>query len=75
MESDGINPQYEVFCEAGIFGISGTELTSGDTVSVVHISKNREFAEELAALLNDKKVSVHHARDVIRDILLAFMER
>lgn len=74
MEGEEINPRYEVSCESGVFGINGTELTTGDAVSVGRVSKNREFAEELAALLNDKKVSVHHAKDVIRDMLLEFLE-
>ncbi|MBQ7874524.1 MAG: hypothetical protein IJ306_05115 [Oscillospiraceae bacterium] len=75
MEKGEINPRYEVSCEAGMFCISGTELTTGDAVSVGRISKDKKFAEELAALLNDKKVSVHHAKDVIRDMLLDFLER
>ncbi len=74
MDGEGINPRYEVLCDSGVFGINGTELTTGDKVSVRRVSKDRAFAEELAALLNDKKVSVHHAKDVIRDMVIAFLK-
>ena len=74
MSEGDINPQYKVFRGERGFGISGKELTTAETVSVEYISKSEEFVKELAAVLNDKSVSVHHARDVIRDMLLEFLE-
>ena len=74
MSEGEINPQYRVFRGEKGFGISGKELTTAETVSIEHISKSEEFAKELAAILNDSKVSVHHAKDVIRDMLLEFLE-
>ncbi len=73
MDGEGINPHYEVIQKASAFYIIGMELTNGDKVSVGCLTKEKAFAEELAALLNDKKVSVHHAKDVIRDRLVASM--
>lgn len=70
-----IDPKYEVSYDNGVFGITGTEQTTGERVSVGLNLKSGEFAEELVALLNDKKVSVHHAKDVIRDRLFLILER
>ena len=74
MSEGDINPHYEVFRGESGFGISGKELTTEETVLINRVSENEEFAKGLAAVLGDKKVSVHHAKDVIRDMLLAYLE-
>ena len=73
MKEDGINPHYAIFCDGGNFGILGTELSSGETVSIPVMSENRELVEELINILNEKAVSVHHAKDVIRDRLCSLV--
>ncbi len=70
MEGDGINPQYKVVLDCGFYGIKGEELSSGETVLVGRVSKNEEAAKEYADFLNRNKVSVHHAKDIIRDMLI-----
>ena len=74
MSEGDINPQYKVIRGESGFGISGKELTTEETVLIKRVSESKEFADRLAGILNDSKVSVHHAKDVIRDMLLAYLE-
>ena len=70
MNGGEINPIYEVVSETDSFGIFGKEETSGETVFIKRVSKERRTAEYLAEILNKNKVSVHHAKDVLRDFLI-----
>ena len=70
MNEGEINPIYEVVSEAEAFGIFGREETTGETVVIKQLSKERKTAEHLAGVLNQNKVSVHHAKDVLRDFLI-----
>ena len=55
---------------AKFFGIFGREETTGETVVIKQLSKERKTADYLAKILNKNKVSVHHAKDVLRDFLI-----
>lgn len=66
-----IDPDYSVTCESGFFGISGKENTTGETFEMDGISSDRETVFKIAEILNRNKVSLIHARDVIRDIVLS----
>lgn len=69
MIGDEIKPQYKVVPEEGIFAVFGKEGTTGETV-FIKISPEEKTALRIAEILNKNKVSVRHARDVARDILL-----
>ncbi len=66
-----IDPDYSVICKSGVFGIFGKENTTGETFEVGGISSDRETVFKIAETLNSNKVSLIHARDVIRDIVLS----
>ena len=70
MNGGEINPIYEVVPETDTFGIFGREETTGETVFIKQLSKERKTADYLAKILNKNKVSVHHAKDVLRDFLI-----
>ncbi len=70
MQESEIYPKYEITCKNGAYGIFGKETISGETFSVDCLSKDSDTVLSLVALLNENKVSVHHAKDVIRDIVL-----
>ncbi len=70
MEGEEITPSYSVLCEEGKYIISGIESSSGEKTRIVLSTEEKE-AFELMEILNRNKVSVHHAKNVIRDILLA----
>jgi len=75
MSEEEIKPQYEVLPEEGIFAIFGKEETTGETV-FIKISPEEKTALRFAKILNENKVSVRHARDVLRDILFeTFFEK
>ena len=69
MSGDEIKPRYIVVPENGIFSIFGKEETTGETV-FIKISSEEKTALRLAEILNGNKVSVLHAKDAVRDILL-----
>ena len=70
MNGGEINPIYEVVSETDSFGIFGREETTGETVFIKRLSKERKMVEHLVKILNIDKVSVHHAKDVLRDFLI-----
>ena len=70
MNGGEINPIYEVVSETDSFGIFGKEKTTGETVFIKRIAKEKSCALRLAEILNKNKVSVHHAKDVLRDFLI-----
>ena len=70
MNEGEINPIYEVVSETDSFGIFGREETTGETVFIKQLSKERKMVEHLVKILNIDKVSVHHAKDVLRDFLI-----
>ena len=70
MREKEINPIYEVVSETDSFGIFGREETTGETVFIKQLSKEHETAIYFAEILNRNKVSVHHAKDVLRDFLI-----
>ena len=70
MREKEINPIYEVVSEEDTFGIFGREETTGETVVIKRLSKERKTADYLAKILNKNKVSVHHTKDVLRDFLM-----
>lgn len=70
MQESEIYPRYEIICKNGAYGIFGTETTTGETVSLDGFSKHRDTILDMISLLNENKVSVRHAKDVIRDIVL-----
>lgn len=73
MDKTDINPQYKAELRAGKFVIIGTENTTGESVVIEDIPGGKDFASELSDILNRNKVSVCHAKDVIKDRLLAFL--
>ena len=66
-----IDPDYSVICKSGFFGIFGKENTTGETFEITEVSSDRETVFKIAEILNRNKVSLIHARDVIRDIVLS----
>ncbi len=70
MSGEGINPQYEVVSEKESFGIFGREETTGETVFIKQLSKEKKTVSCLAKILNSNKVSVYHAKDVLKDLLI-----
>lgn len=77
MEPGTVNAVYEVtektvlsryFGEAPVYGIKGSDPLTGETFEMEGVSYDRSFAERLALLLTERKVSVLHAGDVVRDI-------
>ena len=70
MNDGGINPKYEVVSEANTFGIFGKEETTGESVLIKKVSPEAETVFRLAEILNKNRVSVHHAKDVLRDLVL-----
>ena len=71
MDDGEIKPIYNVVFELGMFGISGEEETTGEAILIKQISKERKTVAYLAEILNKNKVSVHHAKDVLKDMLVA----
>lgn len=71
MDDGEIKPIYKVVFELGMFGISGEEETTGEAILIKQISKERKTVAYLAEILNKNKVSVHHAKDVLKDLLIA----
>ena len=65
-----IKPIYTLANNNGIYGISGTENSTGETVDIPNLTRDRATAFELLSILESNSVSVHHAKDVIRDKLL-----
>ena len=65
-----IKPVYEVVFEGEWFGIFGKEKTTGETVFIKRIAKEKSCALRLAEILNENKVSVYHAKDVLKDFLV-----
>lgn len=74
MYEKAIDPHYEIISSGSEIYIDGTENTSGDKIRI-KIPGGEAFARELAELLSDKKVSVIHAREIIRDKLLSYIEQ
>ena len=70
MVGEEIYPHYSVFCGKDDFGIFGKEDSSGETVFIQKVSQEAKTAFRLAKILNENKVSVHHAKDVLKDLLL-----
>ena len=70
MNEGEINPIYEAVQEKDTFGIFGREETTGETVLIKQLSKDRKTADYLVKILNKNRVSVHHAKDVLRDFLV-----
>ena len=71
MDDGEIKPIYKVVFVLGMFGISGEEETTGEAILIKQISKERKTVAYLAEILNKNKVSVHHAKDVLKDMLIA----
>lgn len=70
MEQEEINPEYRVIGEEEMFGIFGEEKSTGEKVFIKQISPEPETVFRLAEILSKNKVSVRHAKDVIKDCLL-----
>ncbi|MBR6657407.1 MAG: hypothetical protein IKL18_04460 [Oscillospiraceae bacterium] len=70
MNDGEINPKYEVVSEANTFGIFGREEKTGESVLIKKVSPEAETVFRLAEILNENRVSVHHAKDVLRDLVL-----
>ena len=70
MDDDEVKPIYEVVFEGERFGIFGREKTTGETVFIKRIAKEESCALRLAEILNENKVSIHHAKDVLKDFLV-----
>ena len=70
MSEAEISPQYEIIAGENLFGIFGKERTTGETVLINKISSEEKIVLEIAEILNKNKVSVHHTKDVVRDLLI-----
>ena len=69
MIGEEIKPSYTVVSGKENFLIFGKEETTGETV-FIKISPEEKNALRLAEILNKNKVSVLHAKDVVKDILI-----
>ena len=65
-----INPTYQVIGEEEMFGIFGEEKSTGEKVFIKQISPEPETVFRITEILNKNKVSIYHAKDVIKDCLL-----
>ena len=72
MQNKMIDPVYEVVAEKGSYRLFRTEHTTGESVSFGKVA-DIETAFYLVGILNENKVSVHHAKDVVRDTLIGFL--
>ena len=70
MDEDEIKPIYKVVFEGESFGIFGKEETTGEKITIKRIAKEKSCALRLAGILNENKVSIHHAKDVLKDFLV-----
>lgn len=73
MDGEVIKPCYKVISSKGKNAIFGMEQTSGETVFIENLPGDEKSLSELSDFLNRNKVSVHHAKDVIRNRLLSFL--
>ena len=73
MDEEGIKPCYDVLLKCGKYIVEGTESTTGEKVFIETQSGDEFFVRGLADFLNRHKVSVVHAKDVLRDRLLSFL--
>ena len=70
MEQGEIDPKYQVIGEEEMFGIFGEEKSTGEKVFINRISPEPETVFRLMEILNKNKVSIYHAKDIIKDLLL-----
>lgn len=73
MNGDKIKPCYKAVFQNKNGVIEGTETTSGEKVLLEGLPTDYISIQKIADILNQNEVSVHHAKEVVRDILLSFL--
>lgn len=71
MSKNLTKPIYEAVFEHGAFTILGMDKISGETVLINNLPFDEKTVLNFVKILNKNKVSVVHAKDVIRDIVLS----
>ncbi len=64
------DPRYELISEGSELEILGREMTTGEEMRFTKLYFDKSRAEEIVFLLNKNKVSLCHAKDIIRDKIL-----
>ena len=68
-----IDPFYKVIFKNKMYGIFGKEKSSGETVLIKGISPEEKTVYKIVGILNKNKVSVFHAKEVVRDLVTEFL--
>lgn len=68
-----IDPFYKVIFKNKMYGIFGKEKSSGETVLIERISPEEKTVYKIVGILNKNKVSVFHAKEVVRDLVTEFL--
>ncbi|MBQ6877447.1 MAG: hypothetical protein IJO22_03480 [Oscillospiraceae bacterium] len=68
-----IDPFYKVIFKNKMYGIFGKEKSSGETVLIEGISPEEKTVYKIVGILNKNKVSVFHAKEVVRDLVNDFL--
>ena len=71
MSENSIEPIYEAIFEHGAFTILGMDKISGESMVINNLPFDEKTVLNFVKILNKNKVSVVHAKDVIRDIVLS----
>ena len=71
MSENSIEPIYDAVFEHGTFAIFGMDKISGETVVINNLPFDEKNVLNFVKILNKNKVSVVHAKDVIRDMVLS----
>lgn len=65
---------YEVVFKDGEYLISGKSKSDGEKISFENLHFSEKTAKEIVFILNKNKVSLCHAKDVIRDFIMEKFE-
>ena len=68
-----IDPFYKVIFKNKMYGIFGKEKSSRETVLIEGISPEEKTVYKIVGILNKNKVSVFHAKEVVRDLVTEFL--
>ena len=71
MSKNLTKPIYEAIFEHGTFAIFGMDKISGESMVINNLPFDEKTVLNFVKILNKNKVSILHAKDVIRDIVLS----
>ena len=71
MSKNLTEPIYDAVFEHGAFTILGMDKISGETVVINNLPFDEKAVLNFVRILNKNKVSVFHAKDVVRDMVLS----